>query len=395
MVFAVASGATVCSASLPVCGKYVPAVFQVQQRPQIAVATQYYVSATASVATIGATFRHILCPVEVQRTSTTLARATKDFHIVDKIRPSCHISCYNLCAKIVQGERKAKNSLLIFCSAEPLPILFKVKQCERKANSLLIFCSAAFGGYVVAHWFYLKDVAKRGCVPINCNFAVNNKNYIFMKLYKLMAMGVAGIMASCSSPAAVSQDGGTVAAAVDTGKVVIENIMARRSVRQYKDYPVGRDTVQLLLECGINAPNGMNRQPWAVRVVDNPEYINGVTEVFKKINPKMASDPGFKNMFRNAPTVIFVANDPTSSSSQIDCGLLGENIMLAAQAMGLGTCCLGSSAAFIQNVPEAAEYLEKLDLPDGYALLYCIAVGYPDESPAAKERDASKVKFID
>ena len=217
-----------------------------------------------------------------------------------------------------------------------------------------------------------------------------------IKLF-VSALCLVGMMAGCGSTGA--QQGGETAtvatAAVDTGKIVVENIMARRSVRQYKEWPVGRDTVQVLLECGINAPNGMNKQPWAVRVVDNPEYINGVTEVFKKINPKMAADPGFKNMFRNAPTVIFVANDPTSSSSQIDCGLLGENIMLAAQAMGLGTCCLGSSAAFIQNVPEAAEYLEKLDLPEGHKLLYCIAVGYPDEAPAAKERDASKVKFID
>ena len=217
-----------------------------------------------------------------------------------------------------------------------------------------------------------------------------------IKLF-VSALCLVGMMAGCS-PTGAQQGGETATvatAAVDTGKIVVENIMARRSVRQYKEWPVGRDTVQVLLECGINAPNGMNKQPWAVRVVDNPEYINGVTEVFKKINPKMAADPGFKNMFRNAPTVIFVANDPTSSSSQIDCGLLGENIMLAAQAMGLGTCCLGSSAAFIQNVPEAAEYLEKLDLPEGHKLLYCIAVGYPDEAPAAKERDASKVKFID
>ncbi len=218
-----------------------------------------------------------------------------------------------------------------------------------------------------------------------------------MKLYKsiVAAMCIAGIMTGCSQSASNQSSPESTATAVDTGKVVVENIMARRSVRQYKDYPVGRDTMQILLDCGINAPNGMNKQPWAVRVIDDPEYINGVTEVFKSVNPKIAEDPGFKNMFRNAPTVIFVANDPAASSSQIDCGLLGGNIMLAARAMGLGTCCLGSSAAFIQNEPKAAEYLKKLDLPEGYELLFCIAVGYPNESPAAKERDASKARFID
>lgn len=217
-----------------------------------------------------------------------------------------------------------------------------------------------------------------------------------IKLF-ISALCLVGMMAGCGSTGAQqSGETATVAtAAVDTGKIVVENIMARRSVRQYKEWPVGRDTVQVLLECGINAPNGMNKQPWAVRVVDSKEYIDGITAVFKEVNPRVAGEPGFKNMFRNAPTVIFVAADPAASSSQIDCGLLGENIMLAARAMGLGTCCLGSSAAFLQNNPRAAEYLEKLDLPKGYKLLYCIAVGYPDESPAAKERDASRVKFID
>ena len=90
---------------------------------------------------------------------------------------------------------------------------------------------------------------------------------------------------------------------------VIETIMTRRSVRKYLPQPVNRDTMQMILDCGIHAPNGQNKQSWAVRVVDNPEFINGITEVYKKVNPKVAEDPGFKNMFRNAPTVVFIAND--------------------------------------------------------------------------------------
>lgn len=176
---------------------------------------------------------------------------------------------------------------------------------------------------------------------------------------------------------------------------VIETIMTRRSIRKYKPQPVGRDTMQTILKCGINAPNGMNAQSWAVRVVDNPEYINGLTEIFKKKNPKMAEDPNFKNMFRNAPTVVFIANDTNFGSSQIDCGLLGENMVLAAWSMGIGSCCLGSPAGFLLNTPEAADYLKKLDFPEGYKLLYCIAFGYPDETPEAKPRDEQKVKFID
>ena len=176
---------------------------------------------------------------------------------------------------------------------------------------------------------------------------------------------------------------------------VIETIMTRRSIRQYKPQAVNRDTMQIILNCGINAPNGQNKQSWAIRVVDNPDFINGITEVYKKANPNATKDPNFKNMFRNAPTVVFIAHDTAYDLSQIDCGLLGENMILSAWSMGIGSCCLGGPTRFITNTPEAADYLKRLDIPEGYELLYCIAFGYPDETPAAKPRDEQKIKFIE
>ena len=176
---------------------------------------------------------------------------------------------------------------------------------------------------------------------------------------------------------------------------VIETIMTRRSIRQYKPQAVNRDTMQIILNCGINAPNGQNKQSWAIRVVDSPEYINGLTEVYKKKNPKVVEDSSFKNMFRNAPTVVFIANDKSYDFSQVDCGLLGENMVLSAWSMGIGSCCLGSPVRFMLTEPEAADYLKRLDIPEGYELLYCIAFGYPDEAPAAKPRDAAKIKFVE
>ena len=175
---------------------------------------------------------------------------------------------------------------------------------------------------------------------------------------------------------------------------VVETIMTRRSVRQYKPQAVEREKMQTIVECGINAPNAMNKQPWEVRVVDNADYINGVTELYKKANPKTAEDPAFKNMFRNAPTVVFIGHDTKSESSPFDCGLLAENMMISAWSMGIGSCCLGSPARFMKT-PEAAEYLQKLGFSEGYELLYCIGFGYPDEAPAAKPREAAKVKFVE
>ena len=214
-----------------------------------------------------------------------------------------------------------------------------------------------------------------------------------MKVLKSMLGGLCLCAAMGGCVSATQQENAEVK---DVGKsdAVIATIMERRSIRQYKPQPVNRDTMQVILNCGINAPNGQNKQSWEVRVVDNPEFINGLTAIYTQANPKAAEDPSFKNMFRNAPTVVFIANDPSYDFSQIDCGLLGGNMILSAQSMGIGSCCLGGPARFMQS-PEAAEYLRKLNFSEGYELLYCIAFGYPDEAPAAKPRNAEKVKFVD
>ena len=171
-----------------------------------------------------------------------------------------------------------------------------------------------------------------------------------------MLLGAGLLMLSACGPQAQKESESTVTEKSNSD-AVIETIMSRRSIRKYKPEAVNRDTMKIILDCGINAPNGQNKQSWAVRVVDSPEFLNGVSEVFKQKNPQAAGDPNFKNMFRNAPTVVFIGNDTSYDCSQIDCGLLGENMVLAAWSMGIGSCCLASPTRFIADTPEAPHQL--------------------------------------
>ena len=186
---------------------------------------------------------------------------------------------------------------------------------------------------------------------------------------------------------------------------VLSNIMARRSIRKYLDKPVEHEKLEVIVKCGINAPSGMNRQPWVVRVVEDQKLIADVTEVYKQENAEQVKgygsassarewrDKDFKNMFRNAPNLICVCT-PANGGGELDAGLLGENIMLAAQSLGLGTCCLGGPVRFLLSNEKCKFFLDRLDIPADYKLNYIIAIGYPDEQPDAKPRDASKVKYI-
>ena len=175
---------------------------------------------------------------------------------------------------------------------------------------------------------------------------------------------------------------------------VLSCIMARRSIRQYLDKPVEHEKLEVIVRAGINAPSGVNRQPWIVRVVEDQKLIADVNEVYKKANPEQVKrDKNFKNMFRNAPNLICVCT-PANGGGELDAGLLGENMMLAALSMGLGTCCLGGPVRWLNSNADAKFFLDRLDIPEGYKLNYILAIGYPDEQPDAKPRDASKVKFI-
>ena len=180
----------------------------------------------------------------------------------------------------------------------------------------------------------------------------------------------------------------------DISNEVINTIMARRSVRKYLDKPVEHEKLEAIVRCGINAPSGMNKQPWVVCVVENQQLINAVNEVYKAKNPDAVSrDANVKNLFRHAPNIICVCT-PAQGGGELDAGLLGENMMLAAQSLGLGTCCLGGPVRFLNSEPAAKFFLDCLNMPADYKLNYIIAIGYPDEQPEAKPRDTSKVRYV-
>jgi len=174
---------------------------------------------------------------------------------------------------------------------------------------------------------------------------------------------------------------------------VIDNMMARRSIRQYLDKPVEHAKLEQIAICGINAPSGMNQQPWEISIVEDYQFIQALTDIYKKANPEQVKrDKNFKNMFRNAPNLICVATP--KGRGQLDAGMLAENMMLAAQSLGLGTCCLGGPVRFLNASEESKPYLKKLGFSEGYELLYILAIGYPDEQPDAKPRDKSKIKYV-
>ena len=173
---------------------------------------------------------------------------------------------------------------------------------------------------------------------------------------------------------------------------VIENMMSRRSIRAYKDTPVGRDTLMKIMECAINAPNGQNKQSWEVRIVDNPELLGQMKEAMAQAHPDMAFA---KECFRGAPVMVFIARDKSYDFSAYDCGLMAQNMMLSAWSLGVGSVCLGSPVRFLTDNEICKPLVDGLGFSEGYEFCLCVGLGYALEAPEAKPRDMGKIKFVE
>lgn len=153
----------------------------------------------------------------------------------------------------------------------------------------------------------------------------------------------------------------------------LEALFTRRSIRRYTDEPVSDDDLETILEAGMNAPSANNRQPWHFVVVDDREKLNAIMD----IHP-------YSRMLAEAPVAILVCGDTEVSSGywQQDCAAATENILLAARALGLGTCWLGVTP----NEQRAPAIADLFGLPENMQPLNVIALGHPAEEKGRVDR---------
>lgn len=166
---------------------------------------------------------------------------------------------------------------------------------------------------------------------------------------------------------------------------LFEVIEKRRSIRKFKRKPVARKDLKRILEAGRLAPSGGNRQPWYFIVVRDLEIKKALSIVAN--NQKFIADadivivalgdPGTKPKFNVSSIRIPHKQDPMIAI---------EHMILAATALGYGTCWIG---AFNEN-----EVKRILKIPENLAVIALLPVGVPDESPSPRSRKAFKEIFF-
>lgn len=183
---------------------------------------------------------------------------------------------------------------------------------------------------------------------------------------------------------------------------VLTAIHSRRAVRDYGDEALAPDEIAGLLDAAIWAPSGMNLQPWSFVVVDAPRRLADWSAEAKALmrdsaaeHPELAglrgmlASPAF-NIFYNAPALIVVCATTPDEMALKDCCLAAGNLMLAATAMGLGTCWIGLAEAWLNSVEGKAA----LGVPATYRAVAPIIVGRPKDAPETTARRDPEVRRI-
>lgn len=153
----------------------------------------------------------------------------------------------------------------------------------------------------------------------------------------------------------------------------LETILNRKSVRKYKDRPVEKEKIDKLVRAGMAAPSSRDRRPWEFIIVTDRKALD-----------TMAEGLPFARMLKETRQAIVVCGDTVKSANAwfLDCSAASQNLLLAAESMGLGAVWTA-----VYPYPDRIEIVRKeLRLPDHIMPLNVIPVGYPIQKETPKNK---------
>ena len=182
---------------------------------------------------------------------------------------------------------------------------------------------------------------------------------------------------------------------------VMDAIHRRRAVRHYAPQQIDPSTIRTLLDAAVHAPTALHEEPWAFAVIQDRNLLerlsDSVKEGARRSDPdsqsetdrhlaRLLSQADF-HVFHDAGTLIVIYSKFSGPFVVADCWLAAENLMLAACALGLGTCVIGSAVAAL-NMPI---WKTELKIPATMTAVAPIIAGIPGGEPPAVSRKPAEI----
>lgn len=181
----------------------------------------------------------------------------------------------------------------------------------------------------------------------------------------------------------------------------LKTIKQRRSIRSYQAGQIKEEALQAVLEAGLYAPNAGD-QAWHFTVVQNKALLDRLNlaakEAARHMNMGHLGELGKNEKFNclyNAPTLIIVSgNEQTLMPLDADCAAATQNLLLAAESLGLGSCWIFFVLLAFHS-PQGAALRQELKIPEGYKPHHAVVLGYKnDGAVVAAERKKDLITYI-
>ena len=174
----------------------------------------------------------------------------------------------------------------------------------------------------------------------------------------------------------------------------IESIISRRSVKKYTDQQVPLELIEQIVKAGTYAPSGMNMQSAKIIAVTNKEMRDRLSHINLEIvkGRNLTTSSGHSDPFYGAPVVLVVLARKDVGTNIYDGSLVMENLMIAANSLGLGSCWIHRAKETFET-EEGKQILSELGIPDEYVGIGNCILGYPAPD-ALKPQAPRKDDFV-
>lgn len=159
----------------------------------------------------------------------------------------------------------------------------------------------------------------------------------------------------------------------------LQAMMRRRSNRNFLPDMPDDAAIRAIVEAGRAAPSAFDSQARYFAVIRDRQLLDDMNDAVKQVSAtlegefyqRVGNDENY-DVFYRAPVLIVIAGEESSLLVEQDCAAANENILIAAESLGLGACWIGFTR-YAFDGPQGDEFRERLHIPEGY-VFYCSAV---------------------
>ncbi|MDL2233298.1 nitroreductase family protein [Ruminococcaceae bacterium OttesenSCG-928-L11] len=178
----------------------------------------------------------------------------------------------------------------------------------------------------------------------------------------------------------------------------LRTIAQRYSCRAYESKLPEKEILEAIALAAVQSPSGMNRQPWQINVITDKALIEEMDAEGMRMlaeGPDKSTYDRFMErggtLYYNAPCMILICQQ---AGTEMDTGIVSQNIALAATALGLGSVICGMARIPLSG-PKGEEFKQRVGISDGWEFGVAVLVGYAKTTGTPHEPDRTKIRFID